>query len=316
LGLVLKIDRILWAGCLILAVWTSPVESQEAGRRVRPPKWSSETESIFYTDAFQQALKGERPGNTAQPSHKVDIAAPPAKGKPTQTWSLVISATTLEDEIKSIKNEIDRILTTPGPFSSTSHRPARLYFGTAAILMKIIDEYDGQVRWKQYAGRMSQSLARTAANAKVGTIQVFREAKQRQADLQDLVLGATPAGENSAQMAEPQGWPDVADRAIMMQRLETGFHDRLQQWISSDAAFSKNVPSAKAESEMMGALAWVLKQDGMPDADDPDYAVLCESLRQAAIELRKAVEGGNRPAAVQSSRNLQTSCDACHEAYR
>ena len=57
-------------------------------------------------------------------------------------WSRVISAATLEDEIKLLKLNVDKTVTTPSSFAGRGHKPARLDFSLLAMLFAIVDQFD------------------------------------------------------------------------------------------------------------------------------------------------------------------------------
>jgi hypothetical protein len=293
-------------------------DTKKTQRRARPPKWTPEAESVFFRDAFQEALSGERPAPGASanmPSNgsNASESASAVESTARESWSRIISASTLEDEIKSIKNDVDRLVSTPDQFRGGDHRHVRLSFGVAATVMGIVGRFDGDVRWKKHASALSRNLARTAANAKVGTIQVYQEAKDRQAELREVVEGGNPGGTTDTGLPN---WVDITDHNLIMQRMEIARREKLAAWTSSADLFAKHRLGMKHESELIAALAMVLEQDGMPNADDSEYRAHCESLKAAAIDLQTAVEHRKFPETVQAIDRLSTRCDTCHQAYR
>ena len=95
--------------------------------RAQPPAFSREEAArVFFEDVFQ-FLVGDRPRNTpSRPSDSLGLEEPSptaaASEADAKSWSRVISNVTLEDEIKSLKLDVDRIVTTPSSFAGLGHK--------------------------------------------------------------------------------------------------------------------------------------------------------------------------------------------------
>ena len=196
-------------------------------KRAQPPKFSK-TDN-FYADAFKEGLVGERPGNLSQPAAVATggNTAAPGSGSTTGSgaggvagsgWAALISGPTIEDEIKALKLQVDQNVTTPSDFAGKGYKLARRDFSMLAMLFGIAGEYEGDVRWKNDAPAARDVFARTANNAKVGTQQVWQEAKLRKDELTDLIGGSSPYGGKEAEAKA--AWKDVCGRAPLMQHLE------------------------------------------------------------------------------------------------
>src|SRR5205823_10891788 len=107
-------------------------------------------------------------------------------------WSGLISAATIEDAIKSLKQQVDKEVTTLSDFKGKGHKLARRDYSLLAMLFGIAAEYEGDVRWKKDAAVARDAFARSAANFKVATDQAFNEAKARKEELTELVSGSAP----------------------------------------------------------------------------------------------------------------------------
>ena len=245
-------------------------------RRAKLPDFRDESSSrIFFDDVFSR-LVGQRPSRlAASPSATINADAKPvtAAGSPAETasWLRVISSTTLEDEVKSLKLDVDRVVTTPGDFAGRGHKVARVDFSLLSVLFAIIAEYDGDVRWKESAAAARYRFSRTAANLKAGgAIQVYNESKQRKQDLDDLIRGSRlPAAADDA-----AGWDGLVDRTPLMQLLESRFESNLKQWTASKAEFRANRDDVRHEAELTAALGRALVQPGMDDAEESEYRAL------------------------------------------
>jgi cytochrome c556 len=298
--------------CLSLAIGQEKLRA----KRARLPQFSPADNDVFFPDVFSR-LVGERPDNptavTARPLAPVGGTSTTAN-EGGSGWSRIISSTTLEDEIKSIKLTVDKSVTTPSDFAGRGHEVVRREFAVLAMLFAIISEYDGDVRWKDTGPVAKQLFARAASNAKAGgNTNVYNEAKLRKQDLADLIQGsrlaATPAPDEG-------DWSEVVVRASLMQRLETASQERLTKWTSGNDAFSDNAESILHEAELTAAIADVLTREGMEDSDDEDYTGFADRMKQAAIEIAAAVKLDNQTQAREAAGDVSKACDACHESYR
>lgn len=316
------LKQMLVGLAVFLAIAVPGVWAQTKGpkviRRAQPPKFSADR--TFFGDAFQEGLVGERPANLGQApamaagSSPAAGSASPAGGGGTGTWASLISSGTIEDEIKATKLLVDQGVTTPSDFAGKGYKLARREFSILAMLFAIINEYDGDVRWKNDAAIARDTFARTAANAKVGTVQVFNEAKQRKSELQELLGGSSPFTEKAV---DPKNnWGAICDRAPLMQYLEKVWEPEMKPLLSDKAQFTANADKLAHSAEMFAAIGDVLAKDGMMDADSDEYKELCFKLRDAAKEIAEAARSKNFDAASKASSEVGKSCTECHENYR
>jgi hypothetical protein len=288
-------------------------------RRAQPPKFSKV--EPFFEDAFASALQGDRPadlskgiakssaGNSGTSSPEGSSSDNAGSG-----WAAVISATALEDEIKAQKLLADANVTTPSDFNGNGHNNARRDFSMTAMIFGIIAEYDGDVRWKKEAPTGRDLFARTAANAKVGTTGVYNEAKQRKAELGDLISGQS----FELRDAEPKAkWGELINRVPLMQRLEPARDEKIKPWTANESEFKANLDKLSHEAQIFAAIAQVLQKEGLPDADDAEYRKFAAQLLVGGKELAAACKEKNYAAATKATTLIVNSCDNCHNAgYR
>ena len=288
-------------------------QSKEKPVRARLPKSDDLPSDIFFRDAFKEGLIGPRPATLGQPTStnggSKKTAEPP---KATFSWKSLASAETLEDEIKSLQMEVKSTITTPSKFTGGGYQDARRLFTELATLFSIIQEYDGNVRWKEDAAVARDLFARAAANTKTTSIQAFNESKQRKLDLEELVRGGSLVQKSK----EKQNNWELIHRGSLMQRFTKSYDDGLAIWTANDAAFAKNKQNIKHECELLMAFAVVLTQTGMEDGDDDDYAAYCTQLEKAAGSVLSSLEVNDAEAARKASSDVGQSCVACHEDYR
>lgn len=308
---------------LVPLVALAQTKAPKTVKRAQPPKFSK-TDN-FYGDAFKEGLVGERPADLSKSvavGGSVNSAAPGstttegsgAGGVAGSGWAALISGPTIEDEIKALKLQIDQNVTTPSEFAGKGYKLARRDLSVMAMLFGIAGEYEGEVRWKNDAPAARDVFARTAANAKVGSAQVFQEAKLRKDELTDLVGGSSPFGGKQAEAKAD--WKDVCGRAPLMQHLENIWEPRLKPALADKGQFTANADKVLRDAEMIAAIGQVLAKEGMEDADSEEYVKFCNSLRDGAKAIADGAKSKNYDQAAGGGAGIGKSCTECHENYR
>lgn len=302
--------------CPLLGAAAGPEEPPE--RRVPPPDWKDVPPGIFFEDAFSEGLvgtPGARPsGDQSVPgTDRASSDRSTADSDQSPEWQQVISAEVIEDEIKSILARVSALVQNPSDFQSRGYRQVRREFSVAAMLFAIVHEYPAPIRWQQSALQARDALAQAALRAQVGSDDVLRRAEQLRTSLEDLVRGGSFASEP---IASPAGWDEICARSPLMQRLEAIDEDQLSGSLASAGLFRQDRARIAHESELVAAIAVVLLQPGMEDAADEDYRNYCDSMRQAAQAIVKAVENDDYESALPAHAQLKRSCADCHADYR
>lgn len=302
--------------CVLNLAVLAQEEKNKSKQRAKPPKFGSEVNRIFFDDLFSK-LQGERPKN---PGAVVAGPAPgagptgEATGGASFAWSKMISGSTLENEIKAIKLNVDKSVTTPSDFAGRGHKEVRRDFSILAAMFGIIGEYDADVRWKNMGPAARDLFARTARNTKAGgNDNTYKESKQRKVDLQDLLGGASLQAE--AEQADAD-WSAICDRGPLMQRLDSGFEGKIGNWTSNKAEFDANLEEVMHEAEVVAALSEVLTKEGMDDWEDETYMGFAKRMKQGAMEIASAVKLSNYDQARKASGDVKKACTECHELYR
>ncbi len=322
---------------IALASASSAVAQQ---RRARPPQYPEGAfRGVFFED-IGEALRGERPrvealgpagGAVANRGGSPANSATGPSGGATATaaggstataaggasggggWSSLIEAVHLEDEVKRLKLEYDGLVTTPSRFRSGGFQDVRQTLSILATLMAVIADYEGRVRFQEDAAAARDLLARSAKNVTAGSDEAFDEAKQRKADLQDLVSGT---GLNRAAPAEAIDWTLIGARSPLMNYLEQLLAEPLESETTDAATVEQSKEELDRAAALVAVVAEVLQQEGMEDADDPDYRQLSDAMRQAAQDVRAALADDDAEGARKAVGQIGQSCSACHEQYR
>ena len=175
---------------IFTAAWTTAwAQTKGKPRRAKPPTWDEkEVRKIFFENIFDgNVLVGDRPADMgvvskAKPNggsgSSGGAVASGASANPSASggagggagWSTIIACSTIEDEVKAIRQGIDESVTTPTDFAGKGYKSARMHFTVLAMLFGIASEYESDVRWKSDAPRARDAFARAAA--KIGRAHV------------------------------------------------------------------------------------------------------------------------------------------------
>src|SRR6056297_661351 len=126
-------------------------------RRAPPPQFNSgDLQGIFF-DNLDDAFRGEKPTlqairkSAAAATAMAEAKSEPAAAAENDTWTTLVSAVSIEDEVKRLKLHYDSVVTTPAEFNSGGYLDARLDLTVLATLFAVINEYNANVRWKEEA---------------------------------------------------------------------------------------------------------------------------------------------------------------------
>ena len=289
-------------------------------RRAELPDFlDAKPSDIFFQNAFAEALRGTRPTDLGLPptplatGGALSNAEDPDYSKGGYAWSKIISATTIEDEIKVIRQAIDQIVTTPQKYRDGGFQDGRIQFSILALLFAIVHDYDDDVRWKKDAGHARDRFARAGRNSKVGSLSAYKEADERKTDLNELVRGDGLAISGPAQ---PNAWDQVVERPPLMKRFKLAYVDRISAWTADADSFRKHAEEILHEAELVAAIATAIHQKGFDLADDKGYAGYCQQLQQAASSVAEAARRNDAAGARQAAGKMAQACDDCHGDYR
>jgi len=294
--------------------------AEKAGpvKRAKPPVWSQDVLDEFFVDAREQ-LVGERPAKrsagiaTNPPAGQGREAANNAETDGAAPWSQVISGDALAAEVKRIAAALRNPLANPAKFKSGGYKACRSAFNELAVLFAVIAEYDGDVRWKEDAPALRDALARAARNCKTGTDQTFAEGAELQTQLDDLIRGERLGGQPAP---PPERWSDLADRQLLMTRMEAALQEGISPALSNARDFSRKAVDVQQEAEVLSMLAAIIDCEEFEYWDDENFQQHSGDLRAASRELSSAAADANYDAARAAAGRAGQACSACHEGYR
>ncbi len=284
-----------------------------AGRRAKRPEFAPSTVDTFFSDA-REKLNGARPGPRSTAVENPQPALP-AAALPTSsgTWSKLITAEALEDEIKARLPKLAAAIENPTRFKSGEYQTARRELGVLAAMLGIVAEYDGRVRWKAEAADLRDQLGRASNNCKVASDAALNDARARAEELQLLVRGGSQA---PAAKSVEANWPQIADRTLLMQRIEEAQEQHITPGIANEKTFAESSTTVLHEAEIVAALAEIITRAGYEFADDETYLEYAKAMQQHAGSLRASTLDGSYDRARTSATEIGQSCTTCHEGYR
>lgn len=289
-------------------------------RRAPPPTFDSDAVDGLFFDSVDQAIAGNRPslGELRRRKFEQAMAAKLAgpgdnQAGPKLGWAKLISATSLEDEVKRTRLRFDQAVAAPGAFKSGGFQDARVDLSVLATLFAVIHEYTGDVRWKDDAAAARDLMARTARGCKAGTNPVYNDARNRKLDLEGLVTGSGLA----AAQGDPtdNDWANIADRSPLMEYAERLVEQLEENGVDAET-IEDNVDPVRRDAELIGMLGEVIIREGMESADDEDYANFSRAMTEKALAIAEAIERKDYAAAESAVAEMRTKCDDCHSDYR
>ena len=327
LGKTMKLTTAILLGMFVLGSTGFSQKAVKRPSRAAPPTFKpDEFSGVFFPDAVAQ-LQGEFPSTSsmlagdpkdntsktgAADTGESESGGPNAEGGITGNaiWKSLITDSTIEDLVKESKTRLDAVITTPAGFAGSAPI-ARREFTLLATMMAVVAQYPEEIRWQASADYGRRIFANMADNCKVGTQIVFNQAKLRHQDLQTMLKGTKISGN-----AEEVSWDRTADRGPTMQIMEWALRENLTPITNSDSKFRSSQDEVIKYAELLAVLGQVIRQPGMTDADDPQYAQLAAAMSIASQEVTKAVRTNDSELARTAVSRIDQSCNKCHESYR
>jgi hypothetical protein len=307
--------RIMVLIGLAAALLIVPSSQTAAAKEARPPEWSRDVLDTFFDDA-RDKLVGPRPDYGAGAERQDSTATSPlqpADGQATFAWSKLITAETLESEVKRLNQSVANAVTTPSAFKGGGYKAARRDFSELAVLFSVTAQYGG-ARWQDAAAGLRELFARAGFNCKVGTDESYRAATACKQDLADLVRGGRPQlAKAEATVAD---WSKVAARPPLMQRINVAHQERLTKWLADAATFRRNQSEIAHEAQIVAMLAEVIHREAFEFWDDETFVGYANDLQQAASDVAAAATADDYERAREAIGRATNACANCHDGYR
>lgn len=288
--------------------------------RARRPDWSkTDTKDVFFDDAVEEALQGERP-SAPKADDGTDGTVQPGPGSATQNskktsvWERLVTAEALEGEIKAQSIVFRSAVMNQAHFAREGATAAEESLMIVAIGFSVVADFQEDVRWKDNAAAMRNELGRAVIALSATDVEAnirFDAAVAARAIIQETLNGS-----RITSASPPLARSDFADRHAIMTRLEIALEQRLAPALANARSFAADAEMVNHESQWIALLATVLGEADMPDAEADDYQGWLADLTRTAGRLRQAVSTKDLPIAREAFAAAQRACAACHDNYR
>jgi len=269
--------------------------------------------SIYFSDVYTEAIVGQRPDVAAlAESSKRKTTADASESATAGSWSQLVDATSIEDEVKAQQQKVSQLVTTPVVFQ-TKFAEVNQSFEILSVIFSVIRQYDGDVRWSEHAPAAQMLFQKAAVNSRTGAAAGFRYCKSRKEDLQELVRGGSIVATDPP--PETIDWSEAADRTRLMVRLEEA-NENLKQFTSNEDSFKSSVGEISHEANMIALMARVIILEGMPEAEEEDYVAYGQTMLDAAVELKSSTKLSDFERASKATNLIGQSCADCHADWR
>ncbi len=302
-------------GCLCFATPLVAQTTAQPRRAIRPDWKQRDTSDVFYRNAFRDVLHGEPPaedagGTLAETRDTSSSARDPQKSAADEGAGLSPSA--IEDEIKSQAAGLRQRLTTPAKFTEDVQIAAGQDLVLLSLLFEMLRKSPSGARWQRHAEAARDRCAAVASVLPASAPQAFQQTRSVLDELQELMNG------NPRPFASdvPSASYEYPPRDVLMLRMEAAIEEHVSADLADRQTFDATRSRSDHELQIVAALSDVLCQEGMEDADDPEYQALARGLVDASQAMRKAVERGEYDAARQALVRVKESCTQCHDSYR
>ena len=304
----------------LLAQALPPQEKKGIVKRARRPQFHQrDWETVFFKDIFKEGYVGKRPDSLGSSAQAIAQAGNPSNSASSSgdspdlvKWSALVDRAILENEVKRLQIRLNTEVTTPLRYK-TDHHKARITFSMLAMMFGVIENYDSDVRWKKFAPHAREAFLRAAANARTGSEQAYQNAKRQKQNLEDMVRGGNFPEDPKI---EEFNWADVADRGAMMTILEDIYQEKLKPFSASQTEFRTNREEILHHASLVAALAEILSQEEMDDADDEGYLEYTVAMRDGALQMVAGAKAENYSIVETGVNAVGQSCTNCHDEWR
>jgi len=229
-------------------------------------------------------------------------------------WAKLISPTSIEALIPAAVADTTDEIKNLGLFSARGFKKAQVNETVLAVLFHVVNEYPGNVKWKNQASGLrdlTAEAAMLAANKDQPALDASKKALDQVGQLLKNANLKVEPGEAGVSVAEK-----IADFSNVMKRMEECHRLKLYLWTGNEGELKKHEKEAVEEAELLATLGQVILDGSYPLATERDYMEYATALRDAAKDIAAGVRSNNFDQARKGSVAINKACDQCHGAYR
>ncbi|MBI1314853.1 hypothetical protein GC176_26455 [bacterium] len=279
----------------------------------RPLEVAADSRTGGTAPAIAATTTGGTPAAAATEPAADNAAKPEAEDV---SWSKLIPAEMLNEEVRFLRNEIQSRLTNMGAYKkSVLELPV---FGSAlAYFAEIASRHDGDISWKanaKYIRALGSKIAVVTSGSDAQTKNSYEEVNNAYLTINEILNNNTPAELPEVEDEAPD-FSEVADMFYLMKRMERG-----QQWMQtntgSESGFNDKAATLAREVAVMVALTQAYYAPGYGYADDEEFLGYLNKLRDAGLGMRKAVEEKDFAKYDELRSAAGQQCTQCHSVFK
>lgn len=236
--------------------------------------------------------------------------APEAGGE--DSWATLITAATIDEEVKSIRNFLNENVHSVGTFNSSMLMipPKAAALGAVAV---IVMEHPESVPWKDDA-KYVRDLAKKMNSS---VLQRGAKDQKRIEELYDAV-DATLSRSKPAGLEEPpesDSFAEVAEMRLLMMRMEEA-EKRLKTEAGTEGALGEKKAMVAHEASMMAVMAKIVSMPAYGYGDDAKFTGYANEVLKASQDIKTAAESGDFAGYESAMTRVSTTCSNCHSDYK
>ena len=258
----------------------------------------------------------EGSGTTAAPASdtpkpQTETAAAAVAGGE-DSWAALISASTIDEEVKSIRNFLNENVHSVGTFNSSMLMipPKAAALGAVAV---IVMEHPESVPWKDDA-KYVRDLAKKMNSS---VLQRGAKDQKRIEELYDAV-DATLSRSKPAGLEEPpesDSFAEVAEMRLLMMRMEEA-EKRLKTEAGNESSMSEKKAMVSHEASMMAVMAKIVAMPAYGYGDDAKFTGYANEVLKASQDIKTAAESGDFAGYESAMTRVSTTCSNCHSDFK
>ncbi len=228
------------------------------------------------------------------------------------SWSDLISASELDDEVKAIRNFLNENLQSVSNYNSSMLMiPPRA--ATLGALAGVAMELPDSVSWKDdakyirdIAKKMNSETLRSGPKDQKRLFGLYET-------LSDILNRSRPAD-----LEEPpasDGFSEVSEMRLLMRRMEEA-EKRLKTEAGIESAFASRGDLVTHEATLMATLAKIVTLPGYGYEDDSKFKNYAGDVLQAALAVKVAATDHNFADYELALTKISTTCSNCHSDYK
>jgi len=231
------------------------------------------------------------------------------------SWEKVIPAERVKGEMKSIRLQLQKRLTTLASYNS-SYLEIPVFGATLALLAEVARRHPDDIAWKEnsrYIRTLGAEMVEVCSSSSARGRKSYDQVNGAFLKICDILDNNAPAELPEAE--EEADLLDVADMGYLMKRLKRGM-EWMQNNAGSEDAFKENAELAQREVSVIATIGQAFADESYGYSDDEEFTGHTFEMRDTATEMSGAVEGGDFGTFDELRSKVDQKCTQCHMTYR